>query len=84
MYLLRSDWMSTLDFDITNVEGILLLIFGGVLALFRKLFKPFWKKYMVSQVLLSHSRLLELRGKEVLTDVEKDEFIEIVKDSLEI
>jgi hypothetical protein len=39
---------------------------------------------MVSQVLLTHSRLTELRGKEVLTEKEKDEFVEIVNDSLEI
>lgn len=76
--------MSTLDFDITNVEGILFLIFGVLVALFRKWVKPFWKRYMVSQVLLNHSRLSELMKKDVLSEEEKDEFIEIVKDSLEI
>lgn len=76
--------MSTLDFDVSNVEGILFLFFGLLVALFRKLGKPFWKKFMISQVLLSHSRLAELRQKDVLSDAEKNEYIEIVNDSLEI
>jgi hypothetical protein len=76
--------MSTLDFDVSNLEGFLFLFFGLMVALVRKVFKPIWKKFMVSQVLLSHSRLAELREKECLSDREKDEFVEIVKDSLEI
>ena len=76
--------MTTLDFDITNIEGFLFLIFSVLCALAWRYFKPFWKRFMISQVLLTHSRLTELRGKETLTEKEKDEFVEIVNDSLEI
>ena len=74
--------MSTVDFDISNVEGILLLILGGILALFRRWFKPFWKRVIVSQVLSNHTKLKELREKDVLTDAEKDDYIDIVEDAL--
>jgi len=74
--------MSTVDFDISNVEGVLLLILGGILALFRRWIKPFWRRLIVSQVLSNHTKLKELREKDVLTDAEKDEYIDIVEDAL--
>lgn len=76
--------MSTLDFDISNVEGILFLLFSFLCALIWKYVRPFWRRCLVSQVLLSHTRLSELRKKEILSEKEKSEFVEIVKDSLEI
>ena len=74
--------MSSLDFDIENIEGALLLFFGGTLAVLRRWFKPFWRRLIVSQVLSNHTKLKEFREKKELTDADKDEYIDIVEDAL--
>ena len=74
--------MTTWDFEIRNFEGILLLVLGGILAIFRRWIKPFWRRLIVSQGLSNHTKLKELREKKELTDAEKDEYIDIVEDIL--
>jgi len=71
------------EFDVRNWEGLLFLFLSFLLGVVWKVVLPFWRKMIVSQYLLRHKELTELRGKEVLTEEEKDEFIEIVKDALD-
>ena len=71
------------EFDVRNWEGLLFLFLSFLLGVVWKAVLPFWRKMIVSQYLLRHKELTELRGKEVLTEEEKDEFIEIVKDALD-
>lgn len=71
------------EFDVRNWEGLLFLFLSFLLGVVWKVVLPFWRKMIVSQYLLRHKELTELRGKEILTEEEKDEFIEIVKDALD-
>jgi len=71
------------EFDVRNWEGLLFLFLSFLFGVVWKVVLPFWRKMIVSQYLLRHKELTELRGKEVLTEEEKDEFIEIVKDALD-
>lgn len=71
------------EFDVRNWEGLLFLFLSFLLGVVWKVVLPFWRKMIVSQYLLRHKELTELRGKEVLTEEEKDEFIEIVTDALD-
>lgn len=71
------------EFDVRNWGGLLFLFLSFLLGVVWKVVLPFWRKMIVSQYLLRHKELTELRGKEVLTEEEKDEFIEIVTDALD-
>ncbi|MDD4377753.1 MAG: hypothetical protein PHH48_06425 [Eubacteriales bacterium] len=71
------------DVDIRNWEGVLFLFLSFILGIIWKVLLPFWKKIVCSQYLLTHAKLTELREKEVLSEEEKDEFVDIVKDALD-
>lgn len=70
------------DIDISNVEGVLFLFFTFLAGILWKYFLPFWRKVIVSQFLLRHNKLMELRKKEELSVEEMKEFVRIVKDAL--
>lgn len=55
---------------------------GTCIALFKKYFKPLWRRLIVSQVLTGHKKLNEYRAKEVLTEDELEDYKEIVEDAL--
>ncbi len=74
--------MSTAEFDIQNSEGWLLAIAGAVVVILKKGIKPFWRRLIVSQVLLGHKKLNEYRAKEELTKEELEDYKDIVEDVL--